>query len=633
MRNRINFRILTSIALSGLLLALVLLPAVAQSSGTLSVAQPDLSAWPQISTTFSAIDYNGGFVADLQPGELRVVENEVTIPRYTLEMERVGVRFFVAINEGPTLDNKFSGVMRIDRLKTALFNWFASQPSDSSNEFYMNVNQGPLRMTADNPTSWKNALEGYLPDLSKATPGMASLSAAVDSALSSNLKDPKASALLFITPLPTDSQMAGLQEIVSRATSNGIRVFIWLIGPTDYATHKTAISLETLAKESGGSFFLFSGSEELPVIADLLEPLEYVYHLSYQSPANISGEYALVLSVTRGEIALTSEPVTYTLNVAPPNPIFLSPPSGVERTWTETKKKADSVLTPNSVPLEIMVEFPDGMKREIASSSLFVDGKLVHENTSAPFDTFNWDVSAITETGVHQLQVTLEDSAALQGKTISLPVTVNVAEKTFTTADRILEQFTLVNTIVTIVILLIIVSGLVLLIRYLRGRLLKKNGKNATDPVTQPVEIVGDYNLAPHRAEEVVKWPVIRGVGMAPARLLRKSSAAPNLEYQQEIPLGNDETLIGADRKKADVILTHPSISGLHARIFKDADGNYRIADSGSASGTWVNYAPVSTRGAALIHGDLVQFGRLAYVFEMHGAASKRVQVLPFKED
>ena len=162
MRNRINFRILTSIALSGLLLALVLLPAVAQSSGTLSVAQPDLSAWPQISTTFSAIDYNGGFVADLQPGELRVVENEVTIPRYTLEMERVGVRFFVAINEGPTLDNKFSGVMRIDRLKTALFNWFASQPSDSSNEFYMNVNQGPLRMTAPSPEcitkAWPNTM-------------------------------------------------------------------------------------------------------------------------------------------------------------------------------------------------------------------------------------------------------------------------------------------------------------------------------------------------------------------------------------------------------------------------------------------------------------------------------------------
>ncbi|MBP9676064.1 MAG: hypothetical protein KBD67_04930 [Anaerolineaceae bacterium] len=37
MRNRINFRILTSIALSGLLLTLVLLSAVAQSAGTLTL--------------------------------------------------------------------------------------------------------------------------------------------------------------------------------------------------------------------------------------------------------------------------------------------------------------------------------------------------------------------------------------------------------------------------------------------------------------------------------------------------------------------------------------------------------------------------------------------------------------------
>ena len=34
-----------------------------------------------------------------------------------------------------------------------------------------------------------------------------------------------------------------------------------------------------------------------------------------------------------------------------------------------------------------------------------------------------------------------------------------------------------------------------------------------------------------------------------------------------------------------------------------------------------------------LEHGDLVQFGRLVYIFEVHGTAPKRVQVLPYKED
>jgi hypothetical protein len=147
------------------------------------------------------------------------------------------------------------------------------------------------------------------------------------------------------------------------------------------------------------------------------------------------------------------------------------------------------------------------------------------------------------------------------------------------------------------------------------------------------VRINGEYTLAPERYKEKVKWPVIRGLGLAPARLLQKRSASPQVEYLLEIPLGNEETLIGSERKKVDYVLVHSTVSPLHARIFKDADGNYRIADSGSAAGTWVNYAPVSTRGVQLEHGDLVQFGRLAYIFEIHGAVPKRVQVLPYKED
>ena len=330
---------------------------------------------------------------------------------------------------------------------------------------------------------------------------------------------------------------------------------------------------------------------------------------------------------------MTSEAVTYSLNVTSPNPIFLSPPSEVERSWTETKKKADSVLTPDTVPLEIMVEFPDGKKRDLSVSRLFVDDKLMSENTAPPFESFTWDISQYTETGSHTLQVTIEDIAGLQGKTITLPVMVNVAQPSFSAADRILEQFTLVNTIISAVILLMVGTGLALLIRLLRKKLAGKAKGKPSDPVTQPVEIEGEYSLPSRRAEEKVQWPVIRGIGMAPARLLQKKPASLQLDYLQEIPLGNDETLIGSDRKKADYVLVHSSVSPLHARVFKDADGNFRIADSGSASGTWLNYAPVSTRGAALEHGDLVQFGRLSYVFEVHGAAPKRVQVLPYTED
>jgi len=280
-----------------------------------------------------------------------------------------------------------------------------------------------------------------------------------------------------------------------------------------------------------------------------------------------------------------------------------------------------------------MVEYPDGLPRELVNSRLFVDGGLAHENEEAPFESFSWDITDYTESGLHNLQVIVEDQVGLKGQTIQIPVEVIVEEKEVSTTDRILEQLTLVNGIIAGVILLVFIIGLVLLIRMFKKNALNQTGRKAQDPVTQPVKIDGEYTLAPQHPEAKVKWPVIRGLGLAPARLIQKRSSSPAVDYLPEIPLGNEEVLIGSERKKADYILVHSTVSPLHARIFKDADGNYRIADSGSAAGTWVNYAPVSTRGVQLEHGDLVQFGRLAYLFELHGAVPRRVKVLPYKED
>jgi len=633
---RIRSRVihLLSLLMAVALLLSVFTSAAAQTTGEVVLTKPDASAYPNITTTFRALDPDGSFIKDIRPGELRITENNVTIPAYTLEMTRVGVRFFVAVNEGPTLANRYSGASRFDRIKTSLFNWISSQPPDTTDEFNLVTNQGLTTMDSTDPSSWKSTLESYQPDLRNSTPGMASLSNAVDSALNVNLQSEKSSAILFITPLPTEVQFTGLQDIITRAENNGIRVFIWLIGPTDYAGSDEALLLQQYAEQTGGQYTLFSGSEELPDLSAWLDPLAYLYLLTYTTPANVSGEYSLALQVKRGEVSLDSEPVTYSLSVSPPNPIFLSPPTELTRSWTDTKKKSDSILIPSSTELEIMVEFPDGMERELVYSRLFVDGKLAFENTSAPFTAFTWDLSGYTESGSHSLQVIIEDVTGLKGQTIDTPVEVTIEEQPLTVTDRLMETVTPVNAIIGGIILLMVIIGLVVVIRSMRKRSHGREKGKASDPVTQPVTIEGIYTLAPEKPEEIVKWPVIRGLGLAPARLLQKKSASPpDVDYLLEIPLGNEETLIGSERKKVDFVLVHPSVSHQHARIFKDTDGNFRIADAGSVAGTWVNYAPVSTRGVKLEHGDLVQFGRLAYIFELHGAAPRRVQVLPYKED
>lgn len=605
----------------------------AQPAAGIDLSQPDLSQYPQINLTFRATDDKGMFVKDLQAGEVEIVENNQRLSADALELVNSGVQFIVAVNEGPTLANRYSGVSRLERIKTALYSWISAHDAQLLDEFRLFTNQGAVKLEPFQPADWSRAVENYQPDLRNQQPGVASLSSAVDAALSLSSQTKKTTAILFITPLPHADQYAGLKDIFTRAGQNGIHIFVWLVGPQDYAAAEDALKLKDFSEQTGGTFFLFSGSEELPAITEMLDPLGYVYRLSYKTSLNISGDYSLFIRAEKNGLALESEPVSISLKVAPPNPFFLAPPVEITRSWSETRRKRDSVLEPDAAEIKIMVEFPDGMQRGLQYSRLFVDNKLAAENKAEPFTEFTWDISEFTTSGSHELKVVVEDTAGLTGETIEVPVDITVLEKPMNFIERVFARVNIVNGIIGTTLILLTISGIIALIRMLKKRTHQPLHKPGSDPVTQPVEINGEYSLAPLQAAQRIECPVMRGVGLAPARLVRKSSNAQEAPQPPEIPLSGDEVTIGSERKKVDVVLTHPSISGVHARIFKDAEGYFRVSDAGSNAGTWVNYAPVSTRGARLEHGDLVQFGRIGYVFEMHGAAPKRVHVLPYRED
>ncbi len=57
------------------------------------------------------------------------------------------------------------------------------------------------------------------------------------------------------------------------------------------------------------------------------------------------------------------------------------------------------------------------------------------------------------------------------------------------------------------------------------------------------------------------------------------------------------------------------------------------MADVNSAAGTWLNYAPISSRGAHLEHGDVLQFGRASFRFEQLGVETKRLRVIRLPDE
>ncbi len=618
-----------------LIAGVVLVPALAQQANQVELFKPDTSQYPDVSLQFRVYDRNGNFARDLDVDSVHVLENNQLISPDKLDLLQTGVNVIAAINEGPTLANRYAQVSRIDKVKSVLLSWANSQSSVTLNQFSLISNTGTLVSSSTNPAEWISSLQNYAPEMRQAKPSLSSLSAAVESAADGANLTAKTFAVFYFTPLPEKSDLPALTDILSQAKLANVRLFIWLAGPVEYATEEMAILLQNAAEESGGAFLLFTGPEALPSVSSYFDPLAFSYRAVYHSQIKSSGEYPVSLGVNHGESTLESNVLTLNMNVQAPKPIFLSPPIQVERTWTVTERKKDSVLTPDSVTLQILIEFPDHLIRDMAYTRLFIDNQLVDEHTSPPFETFTWDISQITESGPHQMSVTIEDEAGFIVQTLELPVEVVVQPKPQTWFEKILSAFTL-QTIILFCI--IAISGILLLILAMRTLSVNRKAKalvshRKMDPVTQPVLIENEIILPRTTAGQTEQWPRINGLGLAPARLILVSTSEKQVTIPGEIALGDHVTTFGSDPAKSRVCLPTSMISPLHARIARDENGQFKIFDEGSGSGTWLNYAPVSHFGARLDHGDQVQFGTLAYRFEIYNSTPRKFVVDSFKVD
>jgi predicted component of type VI protein secretion system len=90
------------------------------------------------------------------------------------------------------------------------------------------------------------------------------------------------------------------------------------------------------------------------------------------------------------------------------------------------------------------------------------------------------------------------------------------------------------------------------------------------------------------------------------------------------VPLVGLDIVLGRDPSLAAVVLDDASVDGMHARLIRQAGGNYLLRDQGSIAGTWVNYHLVPEAGTILEHGDLLQLGRVEFRFEVAGEIPQR---------
>lgn len=603
----------------GLLLIGLVRPVYSQDAVRVVVGGLQTGAFPAIEFSLEAYDGQGNFIPDLSPRDLVLTEDGQPVNGAMLEMEEPGLQFSVAINPGPQMANTIGGKPQIEWLRSALADWTRRQPETSGSDFSFATNTGLQVIRSRDTGQWSEALANFQPNLTQGELNLFSLTTVLDLASDQVVDSRMKRAILFITPPVSTSLASSLEDLTSRAQQVGARVFIWVtVTDLNSSSQPDTSALQALAQNTGGRFTLVAGQETIPDLESWLAPLRNIYKVKFLSKVQQSGQHRLGVQIQRDEQSTLEQVLTYSLELKAPNPIFLSPPSRVERTWIEVEGADEPALSPAVLPLQIVIEFPDGYTRPLAATRLYLDGVLAAENTAPPYEQFNWDLTGLTTSGAHTLRVEAVDSLGVIGSSIESQVEVTVELRP---AESLLQSISRRGLIAVGAVL---VAGVVLAMVLIgenrfRGRRKRGERRRMEDPVTQPVPIPQDNangKRGKRAATEPSSWPRISSHHPIPARLIRVTEDEHPVPGSL-VPLNRSEITFGSDARQSVILVEDPSVNKLHARLLRAEDGGFILMDEGSVAGTWVNYTLISSEGVRLKHDDLIHLGRVVFRFEL----------------
>ncbi len=621
----------------------------AQTSASATLYPPQTEFFPRLHAYLDIHDDQGDFVHGIQPSQVNVIENGRPLSPAEWREIRPGIQVVFALNPGPSLAVRNSqGVSRYQLIQSALLSWAKSRLGSTLDDLSLLVNDGPVRTHFNDPGELIATLESYNPDMNQVRPDLDILLNAIDLAADATPRPGMERAVVLITaPLEGDITF-GLQELLTRALQQRVRLYVCLVGAPQAFESQNASLLSNLANQTGGHFYTFSGVEPFPDLEAHFEHLRSIYFLAYDSKITTGGPQEIMVEIQWNAQQLHTPPVTFNLDLRPADVAFISPPPEIIRAtpsekwhqFWEVEESAD--LQPQQVALQVLIEFPDGRIRPILRSALFVDGQLVDENTAPPFDHFTWNLSTYTETRQHLLQVEVVDSLGLTSRSIQLPLQVKIERPYSPSLVRNLLRQSGVILLLTLVlagagtILVMIWSGKIRPHLPLR-RLAPQNPRTmplllARERLSSNVRASGEM-AGRHLPQWInrIHWPQRRLLPKARAYLMRLGQDEHH-PSPTPIPLIGEELTLGSDPTLATLLISEPSVDALHARLKRAADGSFWIYDEGSVAGTWVNYILVTKEGGQLKHGDLIQVGRVSFRFTQLPEGRVRQPLITYKK-
>ena len=592
----------------------------AQSSLTLRLSQPELLQFPKVALYLDIYDQLGGLVSNLNLNSFRVFEDNQEQMVNEASLIQPGLETIITLNLSSTLSNPGANGSRFQEMDSSLLFWLNSLPVSTSADLYSLIsNDGKLAERQKDRVTFIRTLQGYQPNLFNFKPTLDGLETALQLAAQPNQVAHSKQAIFFLTALPVDSELGRIPDLINQATKLHVPVFVWLVAEDSSSNSAAAVALTSLASQTGGQYFLFSPSAQAPDPETYFAPLRSTYRLRYTSSIHVSGSHKVFVQVQYGDQQVKTPEVNFNITLMNPVSTFQNLPTQITRTWI-TDPGGNTTLQPKLLTLQVNISFPDGYPRQLKAARLLVDGRILVENTQVPFEYFGWSLDAYPLSGYHTLQVEVEDILGFRGQSLPVIVPITVQPRVSGPIGQLLEFIRLGGWIILVALAL---SGGGYYTYRRRGRIrevlqsvIRKPAKQDLDPLTQPVDI-------PQTESDLIQTqsePNFRNdsqkVMPATACLVWAGEKEPPAG-KKVIPLSHPLITIGRDPQHSSVVLKLHSIENQQAVITVSPEGQVIIANRSQKSGTYVNYAPISTDGAVLQNGDLVGFGQVVYRFEV----------------
>lgn len=574
-------------------------PVVAQPSETITIQPPNLENFPLIQVAFQALDANNQPLPDLELSQLTVLENSSPVEITSLTSEYQGVHFALAINGNRELDvHDVNGFSRYEKLIQPIRDWTFKRTFQGEDTWFLVTDTGVANKSTGGGKPWADALDLYQPNFRLMQPDLTSLTSALQLLSQEVVPLGVDKALLYITPPPTPEQIAPINTLTAEARAAGIRVNVWMVGDALFLDNDQGGALINLAANAGGQFFFYTGIETFPDPDTLITSLGNLSMLTYHSKLQETGTYPLEIQVALADKTISGQSQPFYIEILPPNPILISPPARIVREITAEAEQPNS-FKPATHPLSIMVEFPDGHTRPLVASRLLVDGVAVAINASPPFDTFDWDLTTLTDSDEHTIQVLVEDSLGLTASTLLTPVQIEVRRAPEPTPWSVQQVGLLITGVITVVALVLLVVWLV------RRGWLSPQGRQLR---SQLPPLRRETAIAPLKESHLDDKT---SVYLLPLYVLSHPDDPAAIAITQR------RVFLGSDPDQVDILLSDSTVDAVQAEIIFHA-GEFWLHNLGGHSPVWINYELIGTEQVLLRAGDVLHFGNLGFRFTIH---------------